>query len=283
MEMRPLLAPPFAALSCGISEFTFAGVYLFRKIHSYTLSTLSEGGLLISGRRGEDTFFMLPFSLPTQTDLDKLLESYSYLKNASQAQAATLGAMGYRVEADEDNSDYLYLREGLATLHGRKFHRKRNRVHGFLAKYEPLARPLEEAAIDDALSVLEQWREASETEGDYAAAREGVLKIKELGLSGTVYYVEGSPAAFAIGEELSADMYAVHFEKGLASYTGLLQFVNQSFAAALPQSYTYINREQDLGIEGLRHAKLSYRPHGFIKKFRIYARGSRAVAGGAVS
>ncbi|MFQ5354847.1 MAG: DUF2156 domain-containing protein [Thermodesulfobacteriota bacterium] len=274
MGLEPLLGPSFKRLTAGISEFTFAGIYLFRKVHEYRISNLGEGLFLISGREDKEDFFMLPFGLPGAPCLDGLFGSFSFMKNASKAQAATLGSMGYKVKADEDNFDYLYEREGLATLVGRKFYKKRNRVRGFLASYEPVVSPLTPERSGDALRVLERWREASETEGDYGPAGEAITKMKELGLSGMVYYVKSIPVAFAIGEPLARDQFAVHFEKGVPGHKGLLQYVNQSFAASLPPSVTFINREQDLGIEGLRHAKLSYRPDSYTKKFRIYRRDS---------
>ena len=64
--------------------------------------------------------------------------------------------------------------------------------------------------------------------------------------------------------------YAIHFEKAAPDYKGLYQFINQSFASVLPESYNIINREQDLGIAGLRKAKLSYQPTGFVKKYRAF-------------
>lgn len=276
--LGPLLQPRFKALTAGISEFTFANIYLFRIVHEYRISELGGGLILISGEEGEENFFMLPFGLPDDVVLGELFAAFTFMKNASQAQAATLGTRGYKVKADEDNFDYLYSREGLAALKGRKYHRKRNRVRGFLGKYICTARPLGVDTAEDALAVLRKWREGNETEGDYGPAGEAVEQMKALGLSGSVYYIEETPVAFAMGEPINVDQYAVHFEKGVPGYPGLMQFVNQSFAASLPKGINLINREQDLGIEGLRHAKLSYKPDAFTKKFHVYGRDA-AVEG----
>jgi hypothetical protein len=62
-------------------------------------------------------------------------------------------------------------------------------------------------------------------------------------------------------------MFTIHFEKAIDAYKGIYQFINQSFAAALPGYYTHINREQDLGDPGLRQAKMTYRPCGFVEKY----------------
>ena len=72
-----------------------------------------------------------------------------------------------------------------------------------------------------------------------------------------------------MGEGLAkGKMFAVHFEKGIDSYKGIYQYINQSFAAALPKHYVYINREQDLGDKGLRQAKMTYRPVDFVRKYK---------------
>ncbi len=272
ISLRPILLPHFSALKTGISEFTFANIFLFQKVHHYRITDLGEGLFMIIGRDGEESFFMLPFSLPGSSAMDRLFEEFSFMKNASPAQAATLGSMGYLVKEDKDNFDYIYLREGLARLEGRKFHRKRNRVRGFTARYECLSEPLSAHTLDDALLVLEGWRGDNEGYGDYGPAKVALSHMDELGLMGYVYYVEGKPVAYAMGEAMPGEYFAVHFEKGLPGYAGLMQFVNQSFAGALPEACRFINREQDLGIEGLRRAKLSYRPDDFIKKYRIYKR-----------
>ena len=89
-------------------------------------------------------------------------------------------------------------------------------------------------------------------------------------LCGGIYYVDGNPVAYSLGEELGrGKSFVIHFEKAVGEYRGLWQFVNQAFASILPEFYETINREQDLGDEGLRQAKLSYRPIGFVKKYRV--------------
>lgn len=77
------------------------------------------------------------------------------------------------------------------------------------------------------------------------------------------------PVAYSLGEELACGTsFVIHFEKAVDEYKGLWQFINQAFAAILPVQYETVNREQDLGNEGLRKAKLSYKPMGFVQKFK---------------
>jgi len=224
---------------------------------------------MITGRDADGDFFMLPFGLPAPALLKDLFRSFSFMKNTGAAMAAELKTMGYSVIEDRDNFDYLYSRRELADLSGRKFHKKKNLVNAFIGSYNYKGIPLLEEYRGDAMAVLDGWLAASEEPGDYEATREALEKMWPLQLCGGIYYVDDRPAAFTLGEEIAGDRFAVHFEKGLKGYRGLMQFVNRSFAAILPEKYAFINREQDLGNAGLRDAKMSYRPVGFVKKYRV--------------
>lgn len=268
LAQRPLLHPLFQTLSEGISEFTFANIYLFRQGHNYRLSRLPDGRLVLLGRDGEQPFFMSPFGLPDKDLLDSLMAEHSRMKCVSVTQKPQLEAWGYAVEADRDNFDYLYSRRELAELSGRKFMKKRNLIKAFVNNHHYEGRPLLDEYLGDALAILEQWQAEHDSLGDYHAAREALERSEELQLCGGIYYADGEPAAYTLGEELACgSSFVIHFEKALSRYKGLYQFVNQSFAEIIGDPYDTLNREQDLGEEGLRHAKLSYRPVGFVEKF----------------
>lgn len=276
LSMRPILHPRLSMLKDGVSEFTFAGLYLFRNTYRYRVSWLPNQTVVISGEKEGKRFFMLPCGLPEdEALLADLFKSHDYLKNLSESDSNAgriqLEQWGYTIEEDRDNFDYLYLREHLATLPGKQYHKKRNLVNAFLNNYRYEERPMRKHHLQDAFYVLEEWRKAKSEEGDYQAAREALELIDVLNLKGYLYYVEGEPAAYTLGEALARGRsFAVHFEKALDKYKGIYQFVNQAFAAALPKYILYINREQDLGDPGLRQAKMTYRPCGFVKKYRVY-------------
>ncbi len=268
LALRPLLHPMFQALPDGISEFTFANIYLFRAEHQYAISRLSDDRLVILGKDGARRFFMSPFGLPEKPLLDLLLADHGRMKCVSTAQKPQLQTMGFVVTEDRDNFDYLYLRRELAELTGRKFQKKRNLIKAFINNYHYEGRPLLAEYLPDALNILEAWKKEHDSPGDYIAAREALEKSEELQLCGGIYYADGQPAAYSLGEELACGTsFVIHFEKALNQYKGLYQFVNQAFASIISDPYTTLNREQDLGQEGLRHAKLSYRPIGFVEKY----------------
>jgi uncharacterized protein len=275
MDLRPVLHPAFKTLAEGISEFTFANIYLFRETHNYRISQLADDLVIIAGQDGAEPFFMLPFGLPAQSVLNDLFERYRVAKAVSGPQAEKLAAIGYRVSEDRDNFDYLYSREDLTNLTGRKFHKKKNLLNMFVRKNEYQARPLLEEYRDDAMQILERWNRQHNVPNDSAAAKEALEKMWPLQLCGGIFYIEGQPAAYCLGEELAlGGSFVIHFEKAVLAeeFKGLYQFINQAFASILPEKYETVNREQDLGDPGMRQAKESYHPVGFVKKYRATSR-----------
>lgn len=275
LEMRDELYPALNMLSDGISEFTFSGLYLFRRTYQYKVSHLTGTTFIISGIKAGERFFVTPCCVPSESVLRELYRDHVYLKNMSESQChkerLRLEEVGFRVVEDRDNFDYLYNRHDLAELSGKTYHKKRNLVNAFINSYTYEQKQLDQSNVADAIAVLDAWRDEKGADGDYAAGREALELYEALGMRGAVYYVDGKPAGYALGEPIAkAKMFAVHFEKALAGYKGIYQFINQAFAQGLPQYFKYVNREQDLGDEGLRQAKMTYRPVGFVQKYRVY-------------
>ena len=271
LDIRPELHLRFKALAECISEFTFANIYLFRETHGYSVSQLQDGLLVIGGRDGDTPFFMLPFGLPDEGVLRELFDRQGAMKAVSESQAEQLAALGYRVREDRDNFDYLYCRAELVNLTGRKFHKKKNLLNMFIKNNECQAMPLLEEYRDDALQILAEWDRRHGEASDLAAAREALEKMWPLQLCGGIFYIDEKPAAYCLGEELALGRsFVIHFEKAVVEpeVRGIYQFINQAFASILPEKYETLNREQDLGDPGLRQAKESYQPTGFVKKYK---------------
>jgi len=274
--LKSNLHPRLSLTFDGVSEFTFSGLYLFRKKYNYRISRNGpDGGFIISGeqnsKEGKKTFFMTPCAAPEREILESLFETHDYWKNISENVLSPVrdDLSGIIIEEDRDNFDYLYNRSELAELPGKKFHKKKNHVNNFLLNYPDYEqKQLNAALIPVALEILEKWRLSRSEDGDYNAAKEALEMFDSLTLRGSVFFVNGKPAAYCLGESISrGKMFAIHFEKAIEEYRGIYQFVNQAFAASLPRFFTQINREQDLGNEGLRQAKMTYRPCGFVKKY----------------
>ncbi|MDR1030834.1 MAG: phosphatidylglycerol lysyltransferase domain-containing protein [Treponema sp.] len=255
----------------GVSEYTFANLYLFRRRYNYHVS-LHKNSLIISGEREGTRFFMSPCEVPEQEVVQDLFKTHDYWKGISDSvltpNRERLVQWGIEITEDRDNFDYLYLRTDLAQLPGKKFHKKRNLVNAFLSTYTHEEQPLRADLLPQAMLVLERWRQDKGEDGDYLAAKEALERFTALGMQGSMYYINGKPAGWCLGEALAqGSIFAIHFEKAIDEYKGIYQFMNQTFAASLAEGFTYINREQDLGDEGLRQAKMTYRPWGFVRKY----------------
>lgn len=182
-----------------------------------------------------------------------------------------------RVQVEEARElwDYLYAVSELVGLSGSKFHRKKNLLNKFKKRYPFLYHDITPSHIHTVLAMQEEWcvwRDCESTEM-LAAENRCIRRVLEAwedlsGIKGAIISVDDRPAAFTVAEVFREDSLLIHFEKGLHDYSGIYQAINQMFLEH-NNSYSLVNREQDLGDEGLRQAKLSYNPTGFVRKFRV--------------
>jgi len=186
------------------------------------------------------------------------------------------GHVGLSIEETRGHWDYLYSVEELVGLKGNRFHKKKNLLSQFIKAYKYDYIPLGHDIVEKALSMQEDWCtwrdcEASDTLSSENRVIEKVLRAwhKLQGLKGGAVVVNDKIAAYTVAESLADDTLLVHFEKGNQDYKGAYQAINQIFLGHNGTGYKTVNREQDLDDEGLRKAKLSYNPVGFLKKYRI--------------
>jgi len=285
MSMRSELHPGLSLLDDGISEYSHAGLFLFRNTYQYHAAYLKDSDsekprLVLRGKRDGQRFYAFPCGLPDDKELRlQLVSEVDYVKGMAERFADKVRVWaeenGRFVWEDRDNFDYLYVREDLAKLEGKKYHQKRNHVNAFMNNYQWEEKKFCAEGLRDAYYVLDAWHEERGRDDDYWASKEALDLTAELGLCGYIVYADGKPAAYTQGESLQkGKTFVIHIEKGISAFKGVYQFVNQAFAAILPKHYHYINREQDLGNPGLRQSKMTYRPCGFIKKYRIYPVGA---------
>ncbi len=179
----------------------------------------------------------------------------------------------YEIEYDRDIADYIYECEKLTTLSGKKLHAKRNHINKFKATYENWSyETLTEENVEECFQMALRWRELNECEHDDDKVNEMCVTLnalrlfKELELRGGILRVDGSIVAFTMGEPICGDTFVVHIEKAFADIQGAYPMINQQFVANECQDFKYINREEDMGVEGLRKAKMSYRPAFLVEK-----------------
>jgi hypothetical protein len=193
----------------------------------------------------------------------------------------------FQIAYDRDAADYVYETEKLTSLAGKKLHGKRNHINKFKESnpdwvYEPIG----EGNVEECFQMALKWREETGCEEDEEKRAEICVTLNALRLFGELRLKggllrakpEGEVIAFTIGEPLNADTFVVHIEKAFAGIQGAYPMINQQFVTHEAQAYQYVNREEDTGAEGLRKAKLSYRPAFLVEKGLVACRGSLGEA-----
>ena len=196
--------------------------------------------------------------------------------------ADTFRNLALLVSTDRDNSDYLYRVTDLAELAGRRFHKKRNLVKQCLAAYRCEYEALTPELIVECSDMQDRWcklRQCGQDPGlcsEYMAIRNVFDHFEDLHLIGGAIRVDGLIQAYAVGEDLRPGTAVCHFEKAMPDFRGLAQLMNCWFAKYALKDFEFENREQYLGIPGLRQAKESYYPHHMVDKFNAWFSTARS-------
>ena len=179
----------------------------------------------------------------------------------------------YKVEYNRDYFDYVYLKENLINLSGRKYHGKKNHINKFKKNYERWSyEPITNDNIDECAEMVNIWcmengcLEIKDKNNEMQVVLNALKYFRELNLKGGLIRANNRVVAVTIGEELNKDTFVVHFEKAFSNVQGAYPMINQQFVMNELDDYKYVNREEDLGIEGLRRAKESYNPEFYVKK-----------------
>lgn len=185
----------------------------------------------------------------------------------------------YELVPERDNFDYIYKREDLANLSGKKYHSKRNHISAFSKKYNWTYESLNDTNKDEFLEFSEKWYYDRADVFDEGLAAEqkalGEILYSNVGIDykGALIRIDGKIVAVTMGSPINSKVFDIHFEKADADYLTAYALINREFAARELADYEYINREDDLGIEGLRKAKLSYKPEILLEKYSVNYKG----------
>lgn len=275
-------------MNCGQRgcEYSFVNLYLWGR---QTAAVVDGFLVLFSHFNGHSVY---PFPVG-QGDIRKALDAIiadsrergipCRLTSLNQADMELLEALypgKFRFRCDRSDFDYVYHIDDLADLKGRKFQQKRNHMNRFESTYPDWrVEKLDGATMDDAKALIEHWYFCKQEDPELdlglekLALRRAFEHFEELELEGLVLFVGSMPAAVTMGSRLSEDTFDVHFEKAREDVPGAYGAINRAFARHLREKYPalrYLNREDDLGLPGLRKAKLSYNPAFLVEKCWAY-------------
>lgn len=273
-------------LDCGERgcEYNFANLCLWGRQRA----AFHQGNLVFFSQFDRKSVYPFPLQ---GSDLKPTLDAIIHdaktrdipcrLTGLSQADCETLEQLypgQFRFHTDRDSYDYIYAIDDLADLKGRKYQRKRNHINRFRQNYpDYTVEPLTDENTVEAVMLLQKWyadRELADPHSDFHMEKSAIFKAlrdrEALDLEGLLLKQGGKALAMTMGSAMGKVTFDVQFEKALDEADGAYPTINQEFAQYLRAKYPdllWLNREEDMGLEGLRKAKLSYCPDHMIEKY----------------
>lgn len=272
------------SMSC---EFTFANIFLWSVHYKVTYAIIEN--MLVFRSRYENTSYTFPIGNGDEKQVIEVLielcreedvELAMHSVSKSQAERLEEYFPGmFQITFVRDDADYIYESEALISLAGKKYHGKRNHIRRFKENYPDWTyEEMTDANQEECMNMAREWRnlngceEDEEKQAEFCVTLRSIQMRKELGLHGGLIRAGGKVVAISIGEPSGADTFVVHIEKAFGDIQGAYPIINQQFAEHEAVGFRYINREDDVGIEGLRKAKLSYHPAFLLEKAYVTMR-----------
>ncbi len=260
------------------AEADFASLLIWKEVYP-TFIAQKDGNIFIKTLSGNRESYRLPFG----GDMAKGLKELELHCGKKPCFWNPLGELfhklprsfkeDYEIVPTPDSFDYIYLREELATLSGKKFHSKRNHISAFSKKYAWHYEKITQSNKAAVLLCAEEWYAANSDRLDkyMLCEKRGIELLLEnpdtLRVRGGAIVVDGRVVAFTLGTPINSTVFDTHIEKALPDFAEGYTVINREFALNELADFKYINREDDMGLEGLRRAKLSYRPKIILEKY----------------
>ena len=288
IEERPVLEEYLRGFEYGTSGLSFTSLYMWRNINDFSWQMIGDY-LCIAGLSHLEIETEEPFLFPPLTntgtydpkslndtikEAKKIFESKGYLFSIRLMpfhmmdilESACPDEFGFF--DDRPNYDYLYKKQDLIELRGREYHSKKNHLNYFLNHYQYEYVTLTSDMTGHAMQFIREFNERKqlpEHEMDLLKMEERAMvdvfnNLEAVGYLAAAILIEGKIEAFCIAGQINDNTVDVHVEKANTAYRGLYQLINNEFCRHVSSNIEYINREEDMGIPGLRKAKLSYKP-----------------------
>ena len=288
INAKEVLDPYFELVDYEACEYCFVTLYMWQNIYN-TVYYVEDDFAIVSGEYEGNNFVVLPLATKENMHkaIDFILKHFKDKDKKVNLRAITKEIVDFMKEnypgkfeyiEERDYFDYVYDGESLRTLGGKKNQKKRNHLNYFLKEYAnrfEYKKIEENSQFEECIKLLNEWVDGKEDSDDFKdefAAIQRIFnhydKLKDKIKIGGIY-VDSKLEAFSIGENLNDNMAVIHIEKANPDIRGLYPYINQQFLVNEFSDIEFINREEDLGIEGLRKAKLSYHPSRFVEKYTV--------------
>lgn len=263
-------------------EYSFTDLFNWGGVHQTEVARMGDYGIIRSGFK--EFSYLYPFGRGNiRPVIEAMMEdarehrvtfTISLILEPMKEELETLFPGLFAYSEERAYFDYIYTQESLSTLRGRQLSGKRNHINAFKKLYPDWSfEKITAENIAECWQMNEEWSARNELSlgsgllKERSALKSAFEHFFEENLVGGLIRVNGKVIAYSMGHPLNSDTFVVHFEKAFDDIRGAYQMINQQFALNCCEGYTYLNREDDTGLEGLRKAKLSYLPHTLLKKY----------------
>ena len=285
MSDREFLHQRFFDYQPETSEWTFTNLFVWREYYRYQWSVLNGNLLVLCNPLGWGHYFLMPIGGGNRLETTRTM--LAWLKNEKEEYDPRIERTDERfvkeiaqdegliVEPVRDQFDYVYSTQNLIQLEGRKYHAKKNHINRFQSRYAFEYKTMDTELSKECRHVLKRWCDWRECEknpimqAEMEACQETLKYFQELRIEGGVILANGKVIAFTLGELLNSGTAVIHVEKIDPDVPEGFAVINQQFCEHAWSNIPFINREQDLGVPGLRRAKQSYNPIKMVEKFRV--------------
>ena len=285
LKDKEWMDPLIAAADMGGCHQNFTNIFAWAKILDFRVSRLN-GYLEVKGGTDCNQYYFYPAGTG---DIKKVIDDLRQdavnsghdlkiigVSPENRDEMDSLFPGKFRYEEKRDSHDYVYLLDKLVNLPGNKLHSKRNHINYFKKNYKWSFELISEDNLDECWEMNIKWCKDNDCKDDkylyreYCAVTRCFDNYFALGLEGGLLRSDGEIIAFTMGEKLNSNSYVIHVEKAYSQIRGAYQMINREFATYIKRTYPeliYVNREEDMGLDGLRKAKLSYYPDKMEEKY----------------
>lgn len=290
IEDKELLTSFFLAQPILVSDLTFTNLYLWHYARHISYVILNDCLVIKTQYPNANPFIFYPIHKENNLEAKKqtilqIIErckgknlefSIHSLSQKDKDELESLMPHTFKFIYREDRSDYIYSIPELIALKGKKYHKKKTHLNRFLERYDFQYEALNANNANALIHTYQIWfgkindNASSGLRNEYIGIIECLKEFERLDFQGGILKVNDEIIAFSFGEPLNSNTIVIHIEKANIEYQGAYQAINREFLANAWNSYNLVNREEDLGIEGLRKAKQSYHPLYLQHKFDAY-------------
>ena len=276
-----ILGKKLDSLDCNLLNYSFAVQFLYRNVINFQFATYKKYIISKVSIKNKD-YFLFPVGEGDIFEVFNTIKEYAFLHQnrlrffqfcslngetlVNWAESLRVEGFSYHYYPSEDEFEYIYLTNNLAELKGPALKPKRNHINFFEKQYNWTKEHIDSKNMDEVANFSKNWdvdKEIGSTSRlllENEALQEAFIHFNQLNLKGILLRVNSEIVAFSIGCLLNNDTWLVLFEKADRNIRGSYAMINKLFAQEIAKGYTYINRAEDGGVEGLRKAKQSYMP-----------------------